>query len=117
MLVATAVLTYLTSQRRQDILALRLSEIREDGIHVTQLKSGGKVKVVIEWTDALRTAVTEARAIERPVALMYVICNRQGQRYTDSGFKSMWNRLQVAWHKAGARAFITTICVRGPSES
>lgn len=42
MLVATAVLTYLTSQRRQDILALRVSEIREDGIHVTQLKSGGK---------------------------------------------------------------------------
>jgi integrase len=105
MLVATAVLTYLTSQRGQDILALRLSEIREDGIHVTQLKSGGKVKVVIEWTDALRTAVTEARAIERPVASMYVICNRQGQRYTDSGFKSMWNRLQVAWHKEGGTRF------------
>ena len=85
--------------------SLRLSEIREDGIHVTQLKSGGKVNVVIEWTDALRTAVAEARAIERPVASMYVICNRQGQRYTDSGFKSMWNRLQVAWHEAGGTRF------------
>ena len=109
-MVATAVLTYLTSQRRQDILALRLSEIREDGIHVTQLKLGGKVKVVIEWTDALRTAVTEARAIERPVGLMYVICNRQGQRYTDSGYR--WRGTRPA-----ARAFITTICVRDPSES
>ena len=39
MLAATATLTYLTSQRRQDILALRLSEIREDGIHATQLTS------------------------------------------------------------------------------
>jgi len=53
--------------------------------------------------------VTEARATERPVASMYLICNQQGQRDTDSGFKSMWNRLQVAWHKAGVRAFITTI--------
>ena len=43
---------------------------------------------------------------------MHVICNRQGQRYTDSGFKSMWDRLRVAWHKAGAHAFITTICAR-----
>jgi integrase len=105
MLAATAVLTYLTGQRRQDILALRVSEIREDGIHVAQLKSGGKVKVVIEWTDALRAAVIEARAIERPVASMYLICNQQGQRYTDSGFKSLWNRLQVAWHKAGGARF------------
>ena len=36
---------------------------------------------------------------------MYLICNQQGQRYTDSGFKSMWNRLQVAWHKAGGTRF------------
>ena len=105
MLAATAVLTYLTSQRRQDILALRMSEIREDGIHVTQLKSGGKVTVVIEWTEALRTAVAEARAIERPVASMYLICNRLGQRYTDSGFKAMWNRLQLAWQEAGGTRF------------
>ena len=62
--------------------------------------------MVIEWTDALRTAVTEARAIERPVASMYLICNnQQGQRYTDSGFKSMGNRLQVAWHSAGGTRF------------
>ena len=112
MLAATAILTYLTGQRRQDILALRVSEIREDGIYVAQLKSGGKMKVVIEWTDALRTAVTEARAIERPVASMYLVCNQQEQRYTDSGFKSMWNRLQVAWREAGGHAFITTICAR-----
>ena len=104
-LAATAVLTYLTGQRRQDILALRVFEIREDGIHVAQLKSGGKVNVVIEWTDALRAAVTEARAIARSVASMYLVCNRQGQRYTDSGFKSMWNRLQVAWHRAGGARF------------
>jgi integrase len=105
MLAATAVLTYLTSQRRQDVLALRVSEIRDDGIHVTQLKSGGTVKVVIEWTDALRAAVADARSIERPVASMYLICNRHGQRYTDSGFKAMWNRLQVAWHEAGGTRF------------
>ena len=44
MLAATAVLTYLTGQRRQDILALRVSEIREDGIHVdaTQIGRQGK---------------------------------------------------------------------------
>ena len=51
MLAATAELSYLSSQRRQDILALRLSEIREDGIYVTRLKTGARV--VIEWTAAV----------------------------------------------------------------
>jgi len=36
---------------------------------------------------------------------MYLIGNRQGQRYTDSGFKAMWNRLQVAWQVAGGTRF------------
>lgn len=103
MLVGTAHLTYLTTQRRQDIIALRLFDIRDDGIHVTQLKRGAKV--VIEWTDALRTAVSELRAIKRSIASIYLITNRSGQRYSDAGFKSMWNRLQVAWKEAGGERF------------
>jgi hypothetical protein len=52
------------------LLALRMSDIRDDGFHVTQLKPGAKV--VIEWTDALRTAVGELRAIKRPVGSIYL---------------------------------------------
>jgi hypothetical protein len=93
-------------QRRQGILALRLSDIRDDGIHVAQLKRGAKV--VIEWADALRAAVRELRTIKRPFASVYLITNRSGQRYSDRGFKAMWNRLQVAWKEVGGERLVVS---------
>jgi integrase len=60
---------------------------------------------VIEWTPNLRKAVQALRAVKRKVGGLYVITNREGQRYSDAGFKTLWNRLLVAWAEAGNQRF------------
>lgn len=103
LLSIVARLAYLTSQRRGDLLKLRLDRLTDDGIMIQQGKTGAKV--LIEWTPALRECVATLRALPRPVRGLYLICNKLGQAYTDSGFKSMWGRVMDAWCEAGGERF------------
>ena len=105
MLCVTAEIAYLTGQRREDVLAVPLRNVRDDGILFEQKKSNGEMRVLVEWTDALRAAVAKAKALPRPVSGLYLICNRRGQPYTGAGFKTMWNRVQVQWKAAGNERF------------
>jgi integrase len=36
---------------------------------------------------------------------MFLICNRSGQIYTDSGFKAMWGRVMTSWASQGNERF------------
>lgn len=99
----TAWLAYLTSQRRGDLLKLRLDRIIDDGILVQQGKTGAKV--LVEWTPKLRECVAEIRALPRPVRGLFLICNRGGQPYTDSGFKALWGRAMTTWVAEGGERF------------
>ena len=81
---------YLTGLRQGDLLGLRLDQLKDDGIHVTVGKT--KKRIVIEWTEELRAAVGVARALPRPIRGMYLFCNRRGQPYSGSGFRSIWQR-------------------------
>lgn len=103
LLALTAWLAYLTVQRRGDLLALRLDRITDDGILIQQGKTGAKV--LIEWTPKLRECVAEIRTLPRPVRGMYLICNKAGQPYTDSGFKALWGRAMTAWVDVGGARF------------
>jgi integrase len=80
----------LTALRQGDVLSLRLDQLKDDGIHVTVGKTGKRV--IIEWSEALRDAVTTARQLPRPVRGFYLFCNRKGQPYTGNGFRSIWQR-------------------------
>lgn len=98
----------LTGQRRGDLLRLRLAQIGPDGIRIRPAKTKHdevQVDILIEWSDRLRQVVEWAKALPRPVRGLYLFCNRHGQPYTDAGFKAMWNRLQVAYAKAGGERF------------
>ena len=99
MLALVAKLAYLTGQRRGDLLRLRLDLLTDEGIVITQSKT--KAKVIIQWTPTLKECVSSIKALERPVSGLYLICNRLGQPYTDSGFKAMWGRAMLAWIKSG----------------
>ena len=103
MLALTAWLAYLTSQRRGDLLKLRLDRVTDEGIMIQQGKTGARV--LVEWTDRLRECVAELRALPRPVRGMYLICTRGGQPYTDSGFKALWGRAMTAWVAEGGERF------------
>lgn len=91
-------LKLLTGMRRGDMLRLTMSDLRDDGIHVTPGKteeSTGKTLIYM-WSDELRKAVDTAKAA-RPVQLSpFLFCNRSGEGYFDEdtgragGWDSMW---------------------------
>ncbi len=89
-------LKLLTGLRRGDLLRLRVTDLREDGIYVGTSKTGKPV--VYEWNPDLREAVTMAKNA-RPIDISpYIFCNQKGQCYYNetvgkaSGWESMWQR-------------------------
>jgi len=97
-------LAYLTTQRRAAILGLRLADLSDEGIAFAPMKGGERV--LVRWTERLRAAVDLAKSVRTVARLSaYLICNRRGKPYTDSGIKAMWNRLQVRWQAAGHERF------------
>ncbi len=49
--------------------------------------------MLFKWTPELRVAVEQARTPRGDMISIYLICRRDGQRYTGSGFRAMWNRV------------------------
>lgn len=94
---------YITAMRRGDILKLRLDQITNEGIWIKQSKTGSKQ--LYEWTDGLIEVVNKAKALKRPIQGLYLFCTRKGQPYSDTGFKAMWNRVQVKWANSGGVRF------------
>jgi integrase len=89
----------LTGLRRNDILRLRMTDLREEGIHVMPSKTEGSTgaRFIIEWTDKLRQAVEQAKAARPRHIHPLLFCNRKGECYVKdgeaSGWESMWQRL------------------------
>lgn len=94
---------YITALRKGDILNLRLDKITDEGILIIQSKTGAKQ--LYEWSPGLREVVRRAQALKRPIRGLYLFCTRQGQPYSDTGFKAMWNRVQLKWAAQGGQRF------------
>lgn len=94
-------LKLLTGLRQGDILRLRITDLKEDGIHVTPRKTSGSTgrSMIILWSDELREAVEGAKKV-RPVHISpWLFCTRRGEPYADddrkesaTGFRSIWQR-------------------------
>lgn len=93
---------YITALRKGDILRLRLDQVTDQGIWIKQSKTGAKQ--LYEWTDGLHEVVNRALTFKRPKN-QYLFCNRQSEPYTDSGFKCLWQRVQVKWAEQGGKRF------------
>lgn len=103
-LIATVMdFAYITALRKGDILSLRLDQITDEGIWIKQSKTGAKQ--LYEWTEGLREVVSRAKQLKRPIRGFYLFCTRQGQPYSDTGFKAMWNRVQLKWAESGGQRF------------
>lgn len=84
-----------TGLRLGDLLRLNEREnVREEGLYVETGKTGKRL--LFEWTPKLQEAVDRARALRgttlRPIT---IIANRSGQRYTLTGFTTMWQKLMT----------------------
>lgn len=92
-------LKLLTGLRRGDLLSLKLSDLKEDGIHVTPRKTSqttGK-KIIIEWSEELSSSINEIKALRKKILSVWLLHTRQGQPYmkengTANGFDSIWQR-------------------------
>jgi integrase len=93
MVQITMDLAVLTGQRRGDLLTLTRDQLTEDGILFTQAKTGKRL--IVEWSDELRAVVARAKA-EPPQVRRTLICTRQGQPYSSTGFSTIWSRVMSA---------------------
>ena len=96
-----------TALRLNDLLALRRSDCGDQYLRATV----GKTRNVINyaWTPELTQIVERAKAA--PIASVWLLPNQAGQKYTVSGFESLWQRAKkragmphVKWHDLRARA-------------
>ena len=98
MLRAYIVLKLLTGLRRGDLLRLRTSELKDDGIHVNTSKTG--TRLIIEWTPELKEAVNAALAARPKDIVPWLFCTNRGACYvkengTANAFDSLWQRFMA----------------------
>jgi integrase len=95
---AYILLKLLTGMRRGDLLRLMLSDLGDEGIHVTPRKTQGSTgkRMIIRWSDELRDAVQLAKEVRPNSYSDYLFCTRTGECYFDEetgragGWDSMW---------------------------
>lgn len=110
MLRAYVVLKLATGPRKADMLRLKLTDAKADGIHVVHQKTGKTT--IYKWTDERRAAWEACKAArpKRVANMTYLFCTRQGQPYvTDDGmtqgFNSIWQRAIAKAVAAGVERF------------
>lgn len=82
---------YLTGQRKSDVLKTKEIDITDKGVKIIQDKT--KEKLLMTWSDTLKTCVDRARKLRGNIRSLYIFCRRDGKPYTSSGFNSMWARV------------------------
>lgn len=92
-------LKLLTGLRCSDMLRIKESDLREDGLYVRTSKTGKSV--VYEWTPELKAAVQMVKDA-RPIDISpYLFCTRKGKGYVNEetgraeGWTSMWQRFMA----------------------
>lgn len=103
--------SYLTGMRQADVLAVRIDDIADDGIHYRPSKAGKHAHVtIVTWTDELRQVVEDAKRLWRRFGREWLFEShprgphaRKGKAigpYTTSGVRALW---RVAREKAGLK--------------
>lgn len=83
-------ISFLCAARQSDVLALRWSQVDDNGIFIQQGKTGKKQ--IKAWSQQLIDAVNEAKSLHHGVASIYVINKSGGGRLTADGLRSAWKR-------------------------
>lgn len=92
-------LKLLTGLRRGDLLSLKISDLKEDGIHITPRKTASTTgnRMIITWTHELRSAIEELTRLRRKTLSIWLFHTNRGQPYlkengSANGFDSIWQR-------------------------
>ncbi|QVK23136.1 tyrosine-type recombinase/integrase [Shewanella dokdonensis] len=83
-------LAYLCCARQGDILAMRTSQILEEGIFITQGKTG--TEQIKLWSPRLRAAIELSKTLTKPgITSTFVLSQSYGGKWTRDGFNSRWS--------------------------
>jgi len=96
----------LTAMRQEDMLRLTVANLTDDGIDHVQAKTG--TRLVITWSDELRAVAERAlqlRKTDRARRSSPLFARRGGGRYSQSGFQTLWQRVQRKWGEAENERF------------
>ncbi len=92
-------LKLLVGLRRGDMLSIKISDLKEDGIHVTPRKTANSTgkKMIITWSDELRASIEEIKQLRKKIYSIWLFHTNKGQPYikadsTANGFDSIWGR-------------------------
>jgi len=111
----------LTGLRKGDMLSIKLSDLKEDGIHIIQNKTGKKM--IIEWTDELLDAIENAKKVPYKVGSIWLFHTNRGQPYIKenkltTGFDALWKYWQdKALEKTGLTVNFTESDLRAKTAS
>lgn len=84
----------LTGLRLGDILALRLQDVKGDGLYVQTSKTGKML--IFELTLELSAVIAKAKTLgPKKVRGLSLIVNRSGARYTLDGFSTAWQKVMT----------------------
>jgi hypothetical protein len=100
--------------RQGDLLPLEKRHLTDEGIDIVTANT--HKRLIIEWSPELRGVIDRAFDISSRVR-QFVICNRQGKRYTSDGFRTIWDRLNAPGreNQGDSRALhLPTISGRSP---
>lgn len=97
---------YLCRMRLCEVLDLRQSDMTETGVHVRRRK--GSRDNITTWSPRLEAAVKISRALPMPAAIPinpHLIRGATGQKMTESGFQTLWQRLMAEAVEQGVERF------------
>ena len=81
-------ISYLTSSRISDVLAIRLSAWSKDGLLIRQIKT--KKLQLFQRTPELEAAIEKAKAIPRPFRGLFLFCTTTGKQYHQNTVREWW---------------------------
>lgn len=81
-------LLYLTGQRVDDVLTIRLSDLREEGIYFEQDKT--EARLIVGWTPELTEAIACAKALPRRTSSLLLFTGIDGGRLKYTAVYSDW---------------------------
>lgn len=86
-------LAMLTGQRIGDVIRMRWQDVTDGGVIVVQGKGQGAVRLLIEWSPALRAAVDACADGTHKIG--HLLKTQSGSGYTYAGIRSAWVRACV----------------------
>lgn len=83
----------LTGLRQGDLLKLKRTDCKEDGLLVGTSKTGRTLPFT--WTEELREAIDRANKMPSLISTLWILHTRQGQPYTSDGFRTIWQKTML----------------------